>query len=155
MRRKEKEITDRRIINRILQESVICRIAMVDQGEPYIIPLNYGYSDNALYIHSALKGKKMDILKRNNRVCFEIELPAEIIRNELSCDWSTKSRSVIGYGIVEIITNTEEKKKGLDIIMKHHGKASGNAYKDILVDSIVILKLNIDNITGKQLGEWN
>lgn len=150
-----KTITDRKIIDLILKESTICRLAMIDQMEPYLIPLNYGYFDNALYIHSAPIGRKIEILKRNKRVCFEIDLPAEIVRNELSCDWSTKARSLIGYGTVEIITDSAEKRRGLDIIMAQHGKSSGNNYKDSLVDSIVILKLLIEEITGKQIGEWD
>jgi len=122
---------------------------------PYIIPLNYGYKDNAIYVHSAPLGKKIDLLKVNNKVCFEIEYLAEIVKRELPCDWGTKYRSVIGYGTVEIITDFEEKKKGLDIIMRHYGNPDNNVYKDKEVNYIVILKLNIEEITGKQLGNWD
>jgi nitroimidazol reductase NimA-like FMN-containing flavoprotein (pyridoxamine 5'-phosphate oxidase superfamily) len=155
MRRKEKEITDSEIIEQILIKSEVCRIAMIDNDQPYIVPLNYGYFDRALYIHSAPLGKKIDILKQNNKVCFEIEYSGEIIKHELSCEWSTKYRSIIGYGTIEMITDFEQKKAGLDIIMNHYGKSENNVYKDRNVDFIVILKLNIGQITGKQSGDWD
>ena len=152
MQRKDQEITDKNVIDEILSKSEVCRIAMIDNDIPYIVPLNYGYFNNAIYIHSAPLGKKIDLLKRNNKVCFEIEYFSEIVKHEFACDWSTKYRSVIGIGTVEIITDFEEKKKGLDIIMAHYGKSGNTVYKDKQVDFIVILKLNIEQITGKQLG---
>jgi len=155
MRRKQKEITDKGIIENILSKSEVCRIAIMDGDKPYIVPLNYGYYNNAIYIHSAPLGKKIDLLKINNKICFEIEYLAEIIKRELPCDWGTKYRSVIGYGTVEIITDFEEKKKGLDIIMAHYGKPDNNVYKEKEVNFIVILKINIEEITGKQLGHWD
>jgi nitroimidazol reductase NimA-like FMN-containing flavoprotein (pyridoxamine 5'-phosphate oxidase superfamily) len=155
MRRKEKEITDKQTIEQILSKSQVCRIAMIDNGKPYIVPLNYGYQNNSLYIHSAPIGKKIDILKQNNNVCFEIEYSSEVIKSELSCEWSTKYRSLIGYGTIDIITDFEQKKKGLDIIMAHYGKPDNNIYKEKQVEFIVILKLNIDQITGKQSGDWD
>ena len=128
---------------------------MIDDDRPYVVPLNYGYSDNSIYMHSAESGKKIAILKQNNRVCFEIEYSAEIVKHELSCGWSTRYRSLIGIGTIEIITDFEQKKAGLDIIMAHYGKKDNNEYKNNLVNSIVILKLNIEEITGKQSGIWD
>ena len=150
MRKKEKEITDRNVIDLILTKSEICRIAMIDGDKPYIVPLNYGYFENAIYIHSSPLGKKMELLKLNKNVCFEIEYHSEIIKNESPCEWGSEYRSVIGYGHVEIITDSEEKRRGLDIIMNHYGKPGKSVYKNSQVDSIVILKLNIEQLTGKQ-----
>ena len=154
MRRKDKEITDKDIIEKLLSGSDICRIGMIYENLPYIVPLNYGYADNALYFHSASAGKKIDILKNNNKVCFEIEYCNDLIRNEIPCEWSAKYRSLIGYGTIEFITGHEEKKKGLDVIMAHYGKRGVNTYKDNHVENIVILKLNIEHISGKQSGDW-
>lgn len=155
MRRKDKEITDRDIIERILYGSDICRIAMVDGSSPYIVPLNYGYDGNALYIHSASAGRKIEILKQNNRVCFEIEYHSQIVRNEIPCEWTAKYRSLIGYGTIEFITGHEEKKKGLDKIMAHYGKTGKNEYKDNHIENMIILKLNIEEVSGKQSGDWD
>lgn len=149
MRKSERKIEDPTIIQKILTDSVICRVAMFDNEYPYIVPLNYGYKDNALYIHCAQEGKKIDLIKRNNKVCFEIEDSYKIVESEVSCEWTTKYRSLIGTGEVEILTDFDEKKKGLDIIMNQHGKME-NAYSDKLVDRVFILKLNINSISGKQ-----
>jgi nitroimidazol reductase NimA-like FMN-containing flavoprotein (pyridoxamine 5'-phosphate oxidase superfamily) len=83
---------------------------MIDNDIPYIVPLNYGYFENAIYFHSAPLGRKIDILKRNNKVCFEIEYASELIKRELACDWGTKYRSLIAYGTIEIISDFEKKK---------------------------------------------
>ena len=155
MRRREREITDSEVIEEILRKSEVCRIAMIDQDIPYIVPLNYGYKGNALYIHSAPEGRKMEILKLNNHVCFEIEYSSEIIREGKACDWGTRYRSLIGYGFAEIITDTEQKEEGLDIIMSHNGKLDTASYSNSLVESLVIIKIVIDSISGKQSGDWN
>lgn len=154
MRRKDKEITDTDLINRILLESEICRIAMIDGTEPYMVPLNYGYADNTIYIHSASAGRKIEVLSRNSRVCFEIENAAEIMKKDEPCKWTTKYRSVIGYGNMEIVTDTELKKKGLDIIMQKYGYQGQGGYKDELLNRVILLQLKIDKITGKQSGDW-
>lgn len=154
MRRKDKEITDKKLIQKILSKSEICRIALIDGDKPYIVPLNYGYTDNTIYFHSAPKGKKIELLKRNNKVCFEIEYAAEIVNSDVSCKWSTKYRCLIGYGSIEIITDNGNKKYGLDIIMAHNGKNANNNYEEKLIKNLVILKLKIEKITGKQSGNW-
>ena len=154
MRRKEQEIKDRSIIERILTGSKICRIAVLDKNVPYIVPLNYGYFNNCLYMHSAPAGKKIRLLKRNNKVCFEIEYSSEIIKKNISCDWLTKYRSLIGYGSIEIIKDSIKKRQGLDILMKQHGNPGKNIYKEEQLKKVVILKLSIEQVTGKQLGDW-
>ena len=124
MRKANQEITDKLIIEEILKQAKICRLAMIDNGLPYILPFNFGYRENCIYIHSAPAGKKIDLLRENPLVCFEVEEKTEIITDEVACKWSTMYRSVVGYGNVEIITDFNEKTKGLEIIMAQHG-ASG------------------------------
>ena len=155
MRRKDREITNTEIIREILSTPGICRIVMVDDGEPYLVPLNYGYKDNAIYIHSAPQGKKIEILRKMNRVCFEIEYSSEVLKHDLPCEWTSKYRSLIGYGTIEIITDFEKKKQGLDIIMAQFGKSGENVYNDKNVEAIVILKIKIRQISEKQHGEWD
>jgi len=153
MRRKERLIQDQEIIDQIIAKSVICRVALHDEKYPYMVPMNYGYRNNSLYFHCALEGKKLNLIRKNNKVCFEIELDHEIVKYAESCKWTTKYRSVVGYGTMEIIEDHDEKQKGLDIIMQHHGKME-NEYVDKIVKRIHILKLNIDRSTGKQGGDW-
>ena len=155
MRRKDKEVLDEKIINEILTKSEFCRIAINDYEYPYLVPLNYGYCDNALYFHSAAEGKKIELLKKNNKVCFEIEHTAKTILNETPGKSTTKYLTVIGYGEIEIITDTNEKIKGLDIIMSHYSNNGNNEYNQGQVNNLVILKLNINSLTAKRSGNWD
>ena len=154
MRRKEKEITDKSLIERILKESDLCRIAMVDGSEPYIVPLNYGYTDGVIYAHSAPAGRKIEILKANSRVCFEIEHTDEVVRKDEACKWTERYRSVIGYANVEIVTDTERKKKGLDVIMQKYGFQGEAIYNEGSLSRMVLLEMKIERVTGKQSGDW-
>ena len=154
MRRNDKQIHDPKIITEMLEKSELCRIAMVDNGEPYIIPLNFGYKDNIIYAHSAPIGRKIEILQRSNRVCFEILFSNELVRGEQACNWGTKFRSIIGYGVVQIISETERKKTGMDIILSKYGGAQKNSYDEKLLDKTVLLEITIESITAKQSGKW-
>ncbi len=153
MRRKDRKIDDKELINKMLTESNICRIALHDDEYPYVVPMNYGYSNNCIYMHCAATGKKIDLLKRNNKVCFEIEVGSELIKSDISCKWTTKYRSIIGYGTIEIITDSHQKIEGLDVIMKHHGK-SDNIYESKVLNMVTILKLTISDLDAKQAGDW-
>ena len=91
MRRKDKEVTDRNGIKEIICECKTCHVAMVDGYMPYVVPLSFGYKfidDGALelYFHSAFEGKKIDILKRNNKVCFEMSCEGEPVYSEIPCN---------------------------------------------------------------------
>jgi nitroimidazol reductase NimA-like FMN-containing flavoprotein (pyridoxamine 5'-phosphate oxidase superfamily) len=155
VRKVNQEITDKGIIEEILSNAQICRIAMLDNDRPYLLPFNYGYRDNCIFVHSAKEGKKIELLRKNNLVCFEIEQMVQIIKHEKACKWSTLYRSVVGYGYVEIIADFERKIQGLQIIMAQHGAPETNDFDRRHVDAVVILKLTIDTITGKQSGNWN
>jgi nitroimidazol reductase NimA-like FMN-containing flavoprotein (pyridoxamine 5'-phosphate oxidase superfamily) len=153
MRRKDKEITDKRVIEEILAKSEICRIAITDTDAPYIVPLNYGYRDGYIYFHAASRGRKIELLGKNCKVGFEIEYDHEIIKSELSCGWTTKYRSVIGYGTIDLVHDINQIKEGLDIIMAHYGRYE-NAYDEKNLKRIVLLRLKIESIAGKQSGDW-
>ncbi len=154
MRRKDHEITDPRIIDEVLATAQVCRLAMIADGEPYLVPLNYGFRDDTLYFHSAPIGRKIDALARNNRVCFEVESPHEIVRHAQPCDWGVKVRSVVGYGRVEFVSDLEEKRRALDVIMAQHGKPGANAYDPRQLEAVAVLRLRIESRAGKQLGRW-
>lgn len=157
MRRKKQEVTDKRIIEEILSTSEICRLGFIDNGRPYILPFNYGYQDGFIFIHCAKEGKKIDLIKKNNIVCIEIEQIAKIERYEKACKWGTTYRSVIGYGKVEIISDYEQKRQGLDVIMKSNGANISHDlnYEKSEVDSMSILKVEITEMTGKQSSNWS
>lgn len=149
MRKSEREIQDKTLINKILSESIICRIGLFDDEYPYVFPVNYGFKNNALFIHCAQQGKKIDLIKKNNKACFEIEDSYKIVEDKISCNWTTKYRSLIGFGEIEILHDFDKKKNGLDVIMNQHGKME-NSYNNKLINRVLILKLNIKSVTGKQ-----
>lgn len=155
MRRKDKEITDSSVIESILETSEICRLGLVDNGEAYIVPVNFAHFGGAIYIHSAMQGRKLEILRKNNKVSFEMESHCSILKGSQPCEWTTNYRSVMGKGTVEIEVGSNEKKQGLDLIMKKYGWNAGElTYDDALLARVCILKLNIESISGKQSGDW-
>jgi len=153
MRRSEREVVDKAIIEEILSKSSVCRLGFAFENLPYIIPVNYGYRENKIYIHSAPSGEKIELINKCKTVCFEIELESEVLKYDIACKWTTRYRSIIGYGTVKIITDSEEKKKGMDIIMAQHGGLMKNKYNSSF-ERMVILELAIERLTAKQAGEW-
>lgn len=154
MRRSDKEIKDIDIIEYVLKEAQVCRIALCDYDQPYIVPMNFGFKDNDLYLHSVLEGRKIDILNKNNNVCLEVDIKAEIVSSDNTCDWGMKYYSVIVSGKAHFLEDITEKKKALDIIMR---KYSGNnaksfEYSQSALDKIVVIKVKITEITGKKSG---
>ena len=103
------------------------------------------------------KSFKIDLIKKNNLVCIEIEQIARIERYDKACKWATTYRSVVGYRKVELITDYEQKRAGLDVIMKHNGANSSHDlnYEKSKIDSMSVLKVEIKELTGKQSGNWN
>ena len=98
MRKKEKEITQSSEIEEVIRKSLVCRIGMSDNDLPYIVPVCFGYQDNTIYIHGALKGRKNDILKKNKNVCFEFDINTAVVTAEDACKWGMNYQSVIGFG---------------------------------------------------------
>jgi len=154
MRKANQEIKDEQVISEILSGGSICRVAMLDGDLPYIVPFNYGYSNGSLYIHSAPEGKKIELLGRDNRVCFEVEQNIRVIKGERACDWTTRYRSVVGYGTIDILTDHSSKQQGLQVIMAQHGAPEQTDFSPKSMDRMVILKLTITSMTGKQSGNW-
>jgi len=152
MRKKEYEITDLAEIEAILLKADICRLAMTDGAVPYIVPLNFGYRDRALYFHTGLAGKKIDILKKNNAVCFEVDVDAELIRSDIACGFGMKYRSVVGTGKAEFVADPDKKRKALDIIMGHYSRQATWEYRENSFERTCIIKVTIDAMTGRKAG---
>ena len=151
MRKKDKEITDRTLIESIILSSPVCRLAFSDNDYPYIVPLCFGYRDNALYFHTAREGKKLDILRKNNNVCFEFDIDHELVTAKSACQWSMKYSSVIGFGKAFIIDDPESKRRALDIIIGHYS-GSSLSYDKAKAEIMVIVKVDIESMTGKKSG---
>ena len=154
MRRKDREVTDINGIEEILLQCKTCHVAMVDEGSPYVVPLSYGYkilNGNVLelYFHSALEGRKLDILKRNNKVCFEMAHEGEPVHSEIPCNCGYYFASIIGFGEAVFIEDADEKSKVSSIMFKHQ------AGKDVTftaeqAKSICVFKIVSTEFTGKK-----
>ena len=96
MQRKDKQINDIIAIEDILSRATVCRLGLCDGGRPYVVPLCFGYKENALYFHCAMEGKKLEILRKNENVCFEVDIDHETIKADQACEWGMKYKSVIG-----------------------------------------------------------
>ncbi|MCF8096058.1 MAG: pyridoxamine 5'-phosphate oxidase family protein [Desulfobacteraceae bacterium] len=151
MRRKDKQILNQSKIERILQNGSILHIAMIDEKIPYLIPVNYGYIDNAIYIHCAKEGKKIDIIKKNNIICFQTEIGVEIKNTDIAYKCGTLYQSVLGYGKAHFIDTPKEKKIGSDAIMNQYFKKRGSNHKyGKCLKEVCIIKIDIDSISGKE-----
>jgi len=149
MRRKEKEITEASAIEAIIKKSLVCRIALSEGNFPYIVPLSFGYRDKVLYFHGPLKGKKIDIIKKNQNICFEFDINTEIVKAEDACHWSMKYQSVIGFGKAVLLEDLDEKRKALDIIMSQYSDRTFQ-FDDAILKKLGVIKVEIESMTGKQ-----
>lgn len=152
MRRNDKEIKDSNEIERLLHQPSVCRIAMVDREVPYIIPVNFAVESGVLYIHSAKTGKKVEILRRNPSVCFEMDIPGDLVEGERACQWGMKYMSLIGFGKAMFLESGVEKKKALDILMKKYAGRDGFSYADEALDKVLIIGIQIESVSGKKSG---
>ncbi|MDR2743267.1 MAG: pyridoxamine 5'-phosphate oxidase family protein [Treponema sp.] len=155
MRRKDREVTGAEELLEIIQECGVCRLGMADNGTPYIVPLNFGYEyrDDTLflYFHSAREGKKIDLLKENNRVCFEMDCGHKLTPGKDACDYGFNYASVIGLGTVEFIEDETEKIRALNLLMKHQtGEDRDFAYREADLRAVAVYRLRAETLTGKK-----
>lgn len=154
MRRKEREITAIDEIEAIIGRCDVCRIALTDENTPYIVTMNFGYSGGVqkkLFFHSAAEGRKIEIIRKNNHVCFEMDTDHDLISGIEACDFSMKYSSIVGWGDMFFVTDREEKEEGFNTIMKHYSELTTFTYKQDVVDRTAILKLVIKKMTGKRI----
>ena len=145
MRRKDKEITVPSAIEEIMVEAQVCRLAMVDGDKPYMVPLSFGLKGDCLYFHSSPKGMKIDLLTANPNVCFEMDLPGELIEGDNPCKWGVQYRSVIGFGTVEFLDDPAEKIEALHTIMAHY-TARSFSFTEEMVKNVALIKLRIAEV---------
>lgn len=151
MRKANREIKSPLEIEEVLRAARVMRLALCQGEQPYVVPLNFGYADGALYFHCAHEGRKLDIIRVNPRVAFEVEAEVEIISGETPCRWTTHYRSVVGSGRAHILSADDERKRGLDVIMAHHGVYSGEyGEKDFSLATVV--RIEVESMTGKKYG---
>jgi nitroimidazol reductase NimA-like FMN-containing flavoprotein (pyridoxamine 5'-phosphate oxidase superfamily) len=149
MRRGEKEITDRAQIDAIIRRSQVCRFGLSDQGQPYVVPLCFGYDGEALYFHCAPEGRKLDILRHNNKVCFEFDIVEGMIEADQGCDWGIRYQSVIGSGSAHFVEDLKEKQSALALVMSQYSSGTFSFPPETVSRSAVV-RIDIESMTGKQ-----
>ncbi len=150
MRRSEKAVTDPAKLEAIIHAAKVCRLGFVDHDTPYIVPMHFGMKENTLYFHCAQKGRKLDIIKKNPVVCFEVESDHHITDTGKPCTWSTSYASVIGYGTASLVTDPRQKKEALGVIVSHYAQGTAYEFQDKRVDEVAVLKVTITSMTGKR-----
>jgi uncharacterized protein len=150
MRRTEQEITDVRDLEAVLKRARICRIGLAEDNMPYVVPVCFGYKDDRLYVHSSPKGKKIDMISKNNRVCFEAETDVELVPADDPCDFTITYRSVIGFGRACLVEDRDEKIRALNIIMEHYTNRENYTFPDSIVAVTAVIEIRIERMTGKR-----
>ena len=153
MRRKDREITDSLVIEDFIAKEQIIRIAFYDNGDIYIVPVNYGFiNDNGKYIfyfHGAKAGRKYELTKSSPKVGFEVDGNYELIEADKACSFSAKFQSVIGTGVLSIVEDKDEKIQGLNTIMKQTTLKSGWSYNDSMLNGVAVFKLDVEKMSCK------
>ncbi len=152
MRRKDRQIDRIEDILKIVDKCKVCRIAMIDHKRPYIVPLNFGYSYKngglQLYFHSATEGRKLEVMKKNPCVCFEMDCCHEVVLNKVACKNGYLYESVIGEGNIIFIKDNLEKSEALNYIMKNQVKSQFK-FEEKHLQAVEVYKLVVESISGK------
>ena len=150
MRREDRQVIIQHEIEEIFKTAVVCRLGLYDGEKTYIVPMNFGYSNNTLYFHSSPEGRKIDILLDHPVVCFEIDIHGDVKNSDTACGWSIDYQSVMGEGRVIFLDAMDEKMSALNVIMDHYSGQIDWDFSDKILKKTSVFKLNIDVISAKR-----
>lgn len=152
MTKREREVTDSVQIKEILDTCKILHLGLVDGDQPYIVPMNYGYTMEdghlTLYLHAATKGYKLDLMRFNPKVCFSMECDVEMFEGRVACQYGTAYKCLMGKGIAEIVENVEDKKRFLSYFMKTQTEKEFS-FDDRMVSIVSIIKIDVTEYSAK------
>ena len=147
-------ITDKKELTGIIQRCQWCHLAMTDtDGKPYVLPLNFGFMDDVIYLHGKQHGKKIDILKQHPDVCinFTTDHQLRYQDEQVACSWSMKYRSVLCYGKAEFIEEPEEKINAMHIVMSQYTKGEFK-FNPPSIREVSVWKINVLKYEGRTYG---
>ena len=152
MTRRERQVTDINEIIKILDNSKVLHLGLVDGDEPYVVPMNYGYTyENeklTIWLHCARQGRKLDIMKVNPKVFFEMEYGITPFEGEVACKYGITYSSIMGRGVATIIEDVETKKIALSSLMKiQTGKDF--EFEDRMAEVVGVVKIDVLEFTAK------
>ena len=153
MTRREREVTDTTEIKGILDRSQIVHIGMVDEEGVYVVPMNYGYTLEdgvlTLYLHGARRGRKIEAMRENPDVFFEMECDLEPFESDVPCKYGIAYASVMGRGKAEIIEDMDEKRRGLSLFMKTQ-TGKDFSFNDRMAEVVSVIKITSTDFTAKR-----
>lgn len=154
MRRIERNVSDDKLIDKIISCCHCCRLGLIDKDQVYIVPLNFGYVHNeynrVFYFHSAKEGRKIDLINRNNYAAFELDCNYALVQKDKACQFTAHFQSIIGSGKIEIVNDMQEKIFGLEQIMLHNTSKAGWDFDSKAVDAVCIIRLVVEQLSCKQ-----
>ena len=152
MTKRELQITDPLLIREILDKGKVLHLGLAVDNEPYVVPMNYGYTMEdgklTLYLHSALRGKKLDMIRANSRVFFEIDCDLLPFEGQLPCQYGLSYSSLMGRGTARIIEDAEEKMQAMTALMKTQ-TAKDFTFNDRLVSIVAVIRIDVAEYTAK------
>lgn len=152
MTRREREVTEEAKIRRILETCKIVHLGLVDKDRPYVVPMNYGFEMEdgrlTLYVHGALKGYKLDLMRENPNVFFEMECDVQPFEGSVACKYGMAYSSIMGRGTAHMVEDVEEKKKALSLIMK--AQTGGDfTFEDKMTTIVSVIRIDVSSYTAK------
>ena len=150
--RRELEITDIEKTRHILDKSLVTHVGMVDGDQPYVVPMNFGYIMDGdkltIYLHGAKKGRKIDVLRANPKVFFEMECDLQPFEGDVACRYGMAYSSLMGKGNAVIVEDVEEKKLALSAVMKTQ-TGKDFTFEDKMVSFVNIIRIDVASYTAK------
>ena len=152
MTKRERQVTDPQQIRHILDTARVLHLGLAVDNEPYVVPLNYGYimeeDKLVIYLHSAQRGKKLDMLRANPNVFFEMDCDRMPFESKLPCQYGMVYSSIMGRGMATIVEDVEEKKRAMSILMKTQ-TGKDFEFNDRLVSMVAVVRLDVSEYTAK------
>ena len=152
MTKRELQITDPDQIKEILDTARVLHLGLAVDNEPYVVPMNYGYSIEdgklVLYLHSALRGKKLDMIRANPNVFFSLECGLTPFEGQVACQYGVAYSSVMGRGIARLVEDVEEKKQAMSILMKTQ-TGKDFTFEDRLVSIVAGIRIDVSEYTAQ------
>ena len=152
MTKRERQVTDPAQILHILDTGKVLRLGLAVNNEPYVVPMNYGYTMEegklTLYLHSATRGKKLDMIQANPHVFFEIDCDLMPFEGRVPCQYGLVYSSIMGRGQAQILEDVEEKKQAMTLLMKTQ-TGKDFTFEDRLVSIVSVIRIDVSEYTAK------
>lgn len=150
--KREREVTDPKQIQYILDTAKVLHLGMVDGDESYVVPLNYGYTmedgNLTFYLHGATAGRKLDVMRKNPKVFFCLECDVTPFEGKLPCQYGTVYSSVMGRGVAEILKDPADKMAAMTILMKSQ-TGKDFTFTEKLVSIVTVIRIRVSDYTAK------